>query len=296
MRTLAYISAIMITFISCRTDMKLDNKTLLVDSTLIFNKGYKDFGTNLILNTEGTFNYEDYHYSDYVQKGEPSGWITEIRGRYRTDSNKLFLIPENLLHKELFDFKVVVIDSSKYIDCDSLRIDTDFTIVKWSGNIYLLSMSKSQDLRFRVNNDFEKFADNYNSGSEPRWNGNYFALRQSKIRHEKLDKNQIPTKYRDYFLDSVISVVVINVINDFAYDSLFNSSISEFEMKGGENIGIKEGMTFYGMDGCCIIKTMKVEKDKSYGLIELCPNQQVACKIGDTLTTWNIRDNGKYVP
>jgi hypothetical protein len=295
MRALLYITAIIVTFMSCRIDRKKENKTLLVDSTLTFNKGYKDLGTNLILNSDGTFIYEDYNYSDYVQEGEPSGWITEIAGKYRTDSNKLSLIPEIILHKELFNFKEVVIDSAKYVDCDSLKIDTAFTIVKWTGNIYLLSMSRSQDLRFRINNDFEKFADNYNSGSEPRWNGNYFALRLSKKRLEKLDKNQIPSEYRDYFLDSAISVIVIKIKEDFAFDNVFNSSISKFELSGGEIKGIKEGMTLYGTDGCCIIKVMQVEKDKSYGLIELCPNQQDACKIGDTLTTWNFRDYGKYL-
>lgn len=298
MRAILYILVIIIAISSFHFVTKQDPEIVPVDSTIFakYKKGYKESGVNLTLNDNWTFSYEKYNYSDCIEVGKPVGWISKYTGKFRADSNKILLIPEWLIEIELLNYGSNILDSLKYSEIDSIRIKTEFTIVKWTGNIYLLSEEKSRDLRFRTKNDFEKFADNYNSGSEPRWNEDYFCKRMNKERSEPINKNQIPPMWRDYFVDSIITLVVADIEENIAFDSLFYSQINSYELKGGKSAGVKEGMTFYGKDGCCIIKIMIVDQDKSYGLIELCPFHQDACRIGDTLTSWNFRDNGDYIP
>lgn len=293
-----YTLSVVLLLISCRSvsdTPKTKNRidTLMFDT---FNKGFTEWGTNLTLTKEWTFKHEEYHYSDYVQKGEPTGWIKQITGSFKIDSNRIHLNPTNYLTKELFENKSVTIDSLNYFESDSTHIKTVFTLIKWTGNLYLLSEETSFEFGYRRDNDFVKFADNYNSGSEPRWSQPYFAKRSSKERAEKLDLSQIPLQWRGYFLDKPIRIVVTDIEKDIFYDSIYNTSINLFKLNGGEKQGVRAGMTFYGKAGCCTIKIMDADEDGSKGLIELCPYDQNSCKIGDTLISWNEKDYGKYVP
>ena len=269
-----------------------------IDDDLLgtYTKGYSDMGTNLILEEDGTFINEDYYYSDYIQKGEPSAWITEIKGRFKISSNEIVLYPEVYLTKEIYNDSIVILDSLEYYSSDSTTINTEFIIVRWTGNIYLLSEEASFRYGYRVDNDFVLFADNYNSGSEPRWNGSYFAKRNCKVRYESIDLEQIPMKWRSSFLDSLKQVIVIDVEQEYLYDSTFMCYINRYVLEGGEHRGIREGMTFYGKEGCCVLKIMNTDELTSKGIIELCPYHQNSCKVGDTLISWNKKDNGEYPP
>lgn len=253
-------------------------------------------GTNLTLNSNGSFVNEEYWYSDYVQKGEPSSQSTSTIGKYAVDSNKISLYPEYIIKNKIYWDSIRTVDSLKYYKSDSTTIITEFTVVKWNQNIYLLSELQNFQFGFRTDNDFVRFADNYNSGNEPRWNGSYFAQRNRKDRLEKIELTQIPTKYQSYFIESPIQVTVSNIEYDFFYDSLFMNYINRFELSGGADDNVLKGMTLYGNNGCCILKIVEVFDSISYGIIELCPKDQNACEIGDTLKTRNERDNGKYVP
>ena len=275
-----------------------EKKEKYVDESIvgIYNKGFKDMGTNLTLSSNGSFINQKYWYSDYVQKGEPSGLFTNTIGKYTIDSNSVSLYPDYFVKKEIFRDTTKIVDSAKYYNSDSTTISTVFTVIKWNSNIYLLSEQQNFQFGYRTDNDFVRFADNYNSGSEPRWNESYFSQRNRKDRFEKIELNQIPTEWRSYFIDSPIHIVVSKIKQDFFYDSLFMNYINRFELIGGAKDKVREGMTFYGNDGCCILKIMEVFDSTSFGIIELCSKQQNGCEIGDTLTTWNKKDNGKYVP
>ena len=270
----------------------------MIDESIIgtYKKGSKEMGTNLTLNNEGKFINQKYLYSDCFQQGETSGWITNTIGKFIIDSNKIFLFPDYFVKKELFNDSTIIIDSVRYYKSDSTSINTEFTIIKWNNNIYLLSELQNFLFGYRTDNDIVRFADNYNTGSEPRWNESYFAQRNNKERFEKIDLIQIPPEWRNYFLDTPIKIIVKDVEQNFFYDSMFMNYINRYELIGGVKNNVNEGMTFFGKNGCCILKIMEVFDSTSYGIIELCPRQQNGCKVGDTLSTRNERDNGKYVP
>lgn len=286
-------------FSSCQTiSTDSSEQQLLLDSLTSgkFIEGYSDFGTELTFNPKGTFEHTKYMYSDYINPKEPSGWLTTITGTYQIDSNQIKLFPEVFMGKEDWGDSIALTDSGKYFESDSTWIRTSFRLIQWTGNFYLLSEEPVFHFGYRRDNDFVHFADNYNSGSEPRWPASYFAKRNNKTKTEELDLSQVPTNWRPYFIDSVAFVVVKNIEENFLYDSMFNKNIHRYILEGGTKNQVREGMTFYGLDGCCTIKIMESSDSTSKGIIELCPNQQNSCAIGDTLTTWNQRDYGKYVP
>ena len=291
------LSILTLIIILCSCNNRATEKKKIDESVLgTYKKGYKDMGTNLILNSEGKFINQKYRYSDYVQEGEPSGWITNTIGHFETDSNKVILYPDYIVEKELYDNKAKLIDSLEYYKSDSISINTEFTVIKWNSNIYLLSELQNFRFGYRTDNDIVRFAGNYNTGSEPRWNESYFAQRNNKERFEKIDLIHVPLEWRHYFLDSPIKVIVKEVEKNFFYDSMFMNYINRYKLIGGVNNNVNEGMTFFGDNGCCILKIMETFDSTSYGIIELCPKQQNSCKVGDTLSTRNERDNGKYVP
>lgn len=269
-----------------------------IDTSIIgvYKKGFAERGTKLTINSDGTFINENYYNSDYVREGEPNGRITQINGFFKTDSNRIILYPEVYLRKLNYIDSIVLLDSLKYYKSDSTFINTEFTIIKWVGNVYFLSEDSNYRFGYRVDNDFVVFADNYNSGSEPKWHDTYFSKRIKNSKFKKMYLKQIPIKWRKYFLDSIVSVVVTKIEPKFMFDSAFHTYIYRYTLKGGLNNGILEGMTFYGNDGCSILKIMEVDNKTSKGVIELCPFQQNSCKIGDTLTSRNIREYGNYVP
>ena len=294
-RKLLFITLLIITICSFIRN-GYSQKTQISDNLYgTYQKGASDLGTQLVLNNDGTFLNKKYIYSDYVQKGEPGAWFTEVSGNLIIDSNTVRLYPEIYMTKKIYHDSVVITDSLKYYESDSTSIKTVFTIVNWNSNIYLLSESPGYTFGYRMDNDFVRFANNYNSGSEPKWPQSYFVKRLNKIRFEKIDSLQIPVKWRKYFLDSMIYVVVSNIEKNIFYDSIFEVYINRYILKGGSKNGIQEGMVFYGKDGCCILKIYEVFEQSSIGIIELCPYNQNSCSIGDTLVSWNEKDNGKYV-
>jgi hypothetical protein len=78
-----------------------------------------------------------------------------------------------------------------------------FHLIQWTGNLYLLSEEQVIQFGIKRDKDFVRFAENYNSGSEPQWPANYFVKRYNRIRNEKLDISHIPARWRGNFSDSV---------------------------------------------------------------------------------------------
>lgn len=288
-------SFIAIFLVNCTQNVNVNNNTNILDSNLIgvFEKSSE---TILTLNSDSTFVHEESMYRDWPSKTEPELWGTRIQGSFSVDSNQLLLTPKFIYKFQQYGDSLAITDSIKYYDSDSTSIKKNYQYLFWSENVYLLSEEPSFIFGYRLDNDFVRFADNYNSGSEPRWVQSYFAKRKNKVATEKIDKSQIPTKYQELFLDSPISIIVSDIEKDFLYDSMFQTNIYRYTLKGGTKNGVNEGMTFYGKEGCCIIKIMEVDELSCKGIIELCPFQQDGCNIGDTLLTRNERDYGKFIP
>lgn len=292
-----YLITIVLIFYSCFHKHQQGLQCGQIDTALlgIYNESSGERGTNLTLTKEGTFTNERYYHSDFIQIGKPESEITEVLGKFSVESNRIELFPEVYIRKLIYKDSVVILDSIKYIKSDSTKIKTNFYIIKWIDNTYLLSEDSTFHYGYRMDNDFVAFANDYNSGSDPRLSQNYFAKKNHRNGHEKIELSQIPVKWRSYFLDSMIYVVITHVEKNFLYDRMFKTNISRFILKGGSSNGVKEGMIFYGKNRCCILKIMEADKLTSKGIIELCPFHQKSCKIGDTLTSWDEMDYGKYV-
>lgn len=295
-----FLLVFLIYILSSCNDGRMDiNEHLIPLDSLIngsFVEGYSDIGTELKFNKDGTFEQTMFFYSDILAPDEPSGLLTTFYGTFKIDSNRLELQPVSIINKEDWGDLTKVIDSLEYYESDSTWIRTSFVYVEWNGNIYLLSEEPSFRYGYRRDNDFVYFANNYNSGSEPKWPAPYFAKRNNETKVENLDLSQIPSRWRPYFVDSVAYIVVTDIEQNYLYDSMYETQIHRYILKGGIEDQVLEGMTFYGNDGCCTLKIIESDNSTSKGIIELCPYQQNSCKIGDVLTTWNQRDNGRYVP
>jgi len=262
----------------------------------LYIKGSSDYGKTIKLDSGNKFTYESFSYSDIIIEPEPIGLIRIIQGKFKINSNVVYLSPELILQKEVHEQFQITVDSIPFYESDSTSIKKIFNVVKWANNIYLIAEDSSINIGDRADNEFIEFANNYNSGSEPKSGPLYFANRASENTYENIDKEQIPIQWQDYFIDSVIQTTIIAVEEDYLYDSKLNLSISRFELNSGSDSGIKVGIEFYGEEGCCIIKIIETTRITSKGIIKLCTYHQDVCKIGDRLSTWNEREFGKYVP
>jgi len=294
-----YIFIILITLFvySCNDNCKTNQLADQIDTTIlgIYNSGYGELRENLNLFDDSTFIYEEYWYSDYIQKGYPSSKVIKINGDYLKEQNTIILNPVHYLKQDIYEDTVKTLIDENYYFSDSTKIKTKFYIIKWSENVYLLSEENTNESGLYFENDFIRFANSYNSGSEPNYSELYFVKRVNKKRFGKIDITQIPEKYVSYFLDTFIEVKIVKIEKDVFFDSLLHTSINKIVLNRGKENGILEGMEFYS-GGCCNIRIIEVSENTSTGIIELCPYHQDACQVGFLLTSWNSKDYGKYAP
>jgi|GEM_PF-3811269 len=280
---------------SCQNHNESLTQKSVVDSRTLgtFTKGYGDLGAELILYPDGSFEHTQFFYDDVVNPDTPSGRLWTTIGMFEKDSNLVKLSPKHVFEKEDWGDTLIVKGSYEYVKSDFTRIQTSLYMVEWSDNIYLLSEEADPYLVAR-HADFLLFANNYNSGSEPEWTSWYFAKRNYKSKANNLNLAQIPPPWRPYFLDTVAYVVVSGVEQDFLYDSIFDTSISKYILNGGIQNQVRPGMEFFGKN-CCHLTIMESDDSTSTGIIEVCPNQQDACHVGDTLTSYNHHQYGAYL-
>jgi len=129
--------------------------------------------------------------------------LTKTYGKYVIeDSTLLTLFPVSIETLEYIDYNTITpkITKSNYID-KSRKINTQFRIIKWNLSTYIMN-----ETYYDSENDIIRFADNFNSGDEPKYHGRYFVSENKKLDTLKneLDLNQIPEKYHSYFLKTPI--------------------------------------------------------------------------------------------
>lgn len=253
-----------------------------------YHAGYSDIGSDLILNKDGSFILKNYHYTDVNIENDGQQEMGRLKIYYGTFSlhhNTISLTPKVLVRRKALKIREVLQDSVAYYESDTTSLARNFSVIKWIGNIYLLSAASYE-------NDFIAFANHYNSGGEPGLSSSYFAKRWNTERHKQIDVSQLPKKWRGYILDSVIHVRITKVDKNVKYNKPINIDYW-YEINKGKQHGIKKGMILYGKY-CCSLLIMEVTQTSSKGIIAHCPFNQDACKTGDVLVSWNEQDHGKF--
>lgn len=186
------------------------------------------------------------------------------------------------------------VDSVKYHSSDSTYIKKEYQIVKWDSIRYLLSEEYYSNWGYEDDeNDFEGFANYYNSGYEPKSSGFYFVKRKRGYSPKsKFDKSRIPLKYRNRFLEKPIIAKIIEVKEDEKSDEETKER-RLYKLDKGRKHGVMKKMDFYGGDGCCTIRITKVEEEESFGNIYLCFDYQAECVKGERVTTCLEREKGR---
>ena len=284
--TLIILSLVIILGINSRKK-NIQNEFNSTDTELLGK--YKISGFNIILSIELDRN------GNFIREVKSRGCtggkdINRIRGTFKVkDENKLLLKPIskiNILYStDLSSFRI---DSSKYNQKESPFLETNFHIIKWDSIRYLLSeKSVSYWGSDQSENDFERFSNYYNSGIEPKINGQYFVKKSDNHLPQKaLDKSNIPTKHKKRFLDKPISAKIIKTKYE-TKDGIPNENIKSFTLNKGKLDGILRKMEFHVGNDECIITIYKVEDYKSYGYASCeYKNPSNSCKEGDIVSTF----------
>lgn len=276
---------------SCQSKQGLTEKVISISDTEVISKyeidGFNS-GVSLDLKKNGEFIYEN---QDWGCTG--GGHVQRIRGEFKVLKDKLILNPKSLIdiHYSGFDKKTIEKDSVKYHSSDSIYIKKEYQIVKWDSLRYLLSEEYFSNWGYEENeNDFEIFADYYNSGYEPENSGSYFVKRKRGYSPKgQFDKSTIPLKYQNRFLEEPIVAEIIEVS-----ENKESKTRRLYKLNKGRKDGVLEKMDFYGHDGCCSIRITKIENEVSYGNIYLCFDYQAECGKGERVTTYLEREKGKF--
>lgn len=183
-----------------------------IENDLIGKYGIRGFNSAvyLELTDNGTFLYETGLWGC-----TGGGLVKRIRGNFSAVDKRLYLLPESLITTSYlgFDHMDVKRDSGAYYESDSTYFKREYHLVKWDSMSLLLSTENYSPWGHPTDeNDFESFANDFNSGYGPLIGTFYFIKAKRHYRPEQtLDLTQIPPAYRDYFLRQPISGEIINV-------------------------------------------------------------------------------------
>ena len=222
--------------------------------------------------------------------------IRRIRGHYKVASQKLKLKPQNLIDIFSFQKEIFQKDSVDYHSVDSIVINKEYQIFTWDSIVYLLSKEYFSNYGFKKNeNDYECFANYYNSGYEPKTNGSYFVKKKEGYTPKSdFPIASLPTEYQKMFLQQPIVANIIEV-KEFKTDSLneISENKNQYKIDKGSKDGVFKNMEFHGEDGCCTIKIFQIQDYTSIGKIYLCYDYKAKCGKGERVTTYLERENAK---
>ena len=258
-------------------------KETKVDTLFYKYKGFNN-GFNLYLFSNNKFEY--MYYSFGCTGGGESEYIT---GNYQLLGDKLHLDPDSVRMRiyELnnhSDFKEY---NLKYKN-DSLKIKTEYDIIKWNNIQYLISPQKNHNFRTHTEvsitdydidsimlkrNDYYEFADYYNLGYEPKKHGRYLirATQKPNSTFEELEIDKLPKEWRNLFLEEPISAKITNVVKDKRTTKYNEDYTQEYFIyiltldKGSED-HVRIGMVFYDETNKKYIKIISVSKSESKGV------------------------------
>jgi len=203
-----YIKILIIFLIfSCSNDKRNSNSEKNVSQNIdTLRYSYRGFnnGLRLDLLSDGRFINEHYLFSCFG-----GGERKKAFGTYKMDSINLTLMPDKI---ELIEYPedMELKPTKTQIDygIDSLKIKTEFRVLNWETNQYLLSESFDFGWSTNKENDFIRFADYVNIGFEPETSGMYLSKRSKDSIKSEFDINKIPEKWRKHFLKEPVTAKI----------------------------------------------------------------------------------------
>ncbi|WP_298248392.1 hypothetical protein [uncultured Christiangramia sp.] len=239
------IFLILIVLITCSCSEQKQNHTknlnTLVDTTFYKAEGF-NMRLKLDLLSNDKFTFETSLFSCFG-----GGEKRKFYGSYLKSKDKIKLKPENVeieIYPEDSPMENPTIKNLPY-GLDSLRIKTNFKIVNWNKNEYLLSNENLSFFGFEENNtDYDQFAYYYNIGSEPDENGWYLVHKREKkdTNEVNLDLNQIPPKYRKQFLNKPIVAKITDIKN--IPETQYEGEHWLITVNKGKNDGVNKNIIF----------------------------------------------------
>lgn len=217
-------------------------------------------GLQLDLLSDGRFINERYLFSCFG-----SGERKKVLGTYKLDDVNLILSPKTIeLTEYSSEMEIKPITRSIKYGVDSLKIKTNFKLIRWDNKKILLSESFDNNWSFEEENDFLRFADYFNSGLEPESSGMYLVKSTKDSIFSKLDIKQIPKKWRKYYLNEPLNAKIksITKVIDPEDNQYFHWQI---ELDKGRNNGIFKNISFSTEDDSIYFHIDSVENNRSFG-------------------------------
>ena len=203
-----YIQIVILILIFSYSNNKSKSNDKVFDTRNIDTLRYSYHGFNnglqLDLLSDGSFINENYLFSCFG-----GGEIKKVYGTYKIYGLRLTLYPERI---ELYEYpenmKLKPKTTKTKYGIDSLKIKSEFQVVKWENNKYLLSDYFDYGWNLNKENDYMRFADYINCGLEPETSGMYLVNKTSDSITSEFDLKQIPEIWQSYFLREPVSAKI----------------------------------------------------------------------------------------
>jgi hypothetical protein len=284
MRILFRILLISLIF-GCKNRTSFSDSNETIDTLKYSYKGFNNGGSLYLLNN-GKF-----IHTKFVYGCTGGGEIKQIFGDYKRDKSNLILNEKRIeLEKLPIDFS----EKSEFLKLnsvpDSLKLNNKFKIINWNNFEYLLSENITEGWSYRELNDFDRFSDNYNSGYKPENSGMYLRRRADSVKmNEKLNLNQVPTKWRDLFLQEPIKAKIVGFKKKVEIIEKEDYEYWLVEIDKGKKQKIRKFLDFKRRNEYNLFTIDSVLENKSYiKIYDHMFQNKMDLEIGEELRTkWN---------
>ena len=218
-------------------------------------------GLRLDLLSDGRFINDNHLFSCFG-----GGERKRVFGKYKMDSINLTLFPDRI---ELIEYpenmELKPTKTQIKYGIDSLKIKTEYRIVNWETNNYLLSDFYDYGWSIDKENDFIRFADYVNNGIEPETSGMYLRNKSKDSIKSEFDINKIPEQWQKHFLKEPITAKIksIKKIKDPNDSENFWWQI---ELDKGKNDRMTSRLTLATEDDMFYIDIDSVLTNRSFGV------------------------------
>ncbi|WP_299121986.1 hypothetical protein [uncultured Tenacibaculum sp.] len=263
-----------------KSNSTIENYRIKPLDTLKFSYHGFNNGAKLNLISNGFFINEDYVYGCVG-----GGFRKKVFGKYQIKNNQLTLLPEKIKYTEFpLDFESKPKTSNVSYGPDSLKIKTKFQIVKWGDNEYLLSDYFHFGWGIGKENDYLRFADYLNDGSEPKSSGMYLVNKTNDPITTEFDLKQIPKKWQKHFLKEPISAKIKSI------EKIIDSNDDDYiywkiELDKGEKDRMNKRLTLVTKNEEFFIEVDSVLINTSYGTTNMYDFSPKKFPIGTELRT-----------
>lgn len=281
-----YIVFISILVISCNNRNKSvaeKNSNLKVDTLSFSLRGFNS-GHKLKLATDNQFIDEDY----WAFCGGGGG-AQKIYGTYKSENGKIILNPKTVhyIERPMFESDTLLEKWITEYNPDSLKIKTEYFLVEWRQNKYLLSEKLTPVIE--KENDFIRFAQYFNSESRRfKFDGFLYIDEEDATDtiNSDFDYNQIPSKWRKYFLYKPIAIEIKRVERlEKEKDDVADGYYCRVEINKGIKDSIYNGLYFKNKESDLTLFIDSTFQNKSYSTIYMFKDEKPNDLIGLELRT-----------